>query len=44
LDICDLGSVKLAGGPLSFDLLERAKSFCSRIIIGDRNITAIIPR
>jgi hypothetical protein len=44
LDICDLGSVKLAGGPLSFDVLERAKNFCSRIIIGDRNITAIIPR
>jgi hypothetical protein len=44
LDICDLGSVKLAGGPMSLEIHDRAKSFVSKISIGDKNITAVIPR
>jgi hypothetical protein len=44
LDICDLGSVKLAGGPLSLEVHERGRSYVSKINIGDKYITAMIPR
>ena len=44
LDICDLGSVKLAGGPKSVDVHERARAYVARIDIDDKNITAWIPR
>jgi hypothetical protein len=44
LDICDLGSVKLAGGPMSLDAHERAKNYVSKISVGDKSVTAVIPR
>jgi hypothetical protein len=44
LDICDLGGAKLVGGPMSLEIHDRAKSFVSKVSIGDKNITAVIPR
>jgi len=44
LDMCDLGSVKLAGGPMSLDAHERAKNYVSKVSLGDKSITAVIPR